>query len=81
MRTLTWTTLLIAITETASGHSGKGSSAPARAATLRVDIQADSLNRLLRGPGAGRSTRRSALAECDNLVTSVERKVRHAQEN
>ena len=46
MRILTWTTLLIAMAEAASGQSGKGSSAPARAATPPADIQVDSLNRL-----------------------------------
>ena len=63
MRTLTWTTLLIAITEAASGQSGKGSSAPARAATLPTDIQADSLksvtSRPRRGPSARRLRRRN----------------------
>src|ERR1700674_2717013 len=46
MRILIWIALLIAVVATASGQSGKGTSAPARSAALPADVNPDSLNRL-----------------------------------
>ncbi len=46
MRILIWIALLIAVVAATSGQSGKGTSAPARSATLPADVYPDSLNRL-----------------------------------
>ena len=46
MRILIWTGLLTAAVVAASGQAGKGTTAPARSATLPADVNPDSLNRL-----------------------------------